>query len=385
MSKLQFTIEDARAASRRAEHQQQQSPQDGSPYVDSDNQRVIDDTSADSIADQYLSSRDGVTLREEAATVKGRAARWKSVVDAFEDYIWRQRKAAKEWERKKGITPTSHRFTEQASKNRYGRTLGADRAAYRLWGDDLTTVHVVRRARPFGIKGQPQPPADHLKDLLSANSNVYRAYDRHIGDNHGLAYARLSVLEPHRNGYGHIHEGLWVNDPDDVVDEIDIEPAVEAHLRAVDQAQPRNHTNAVDVRNTPKRAHLDGDPQDQPPTTALPRELTKYLGGLAPHDESQPRNPNAPNVVQAAVGPLRFYTLLWAMGVRQWRPDAKEFPCLVKASQSWWGDDGGEAHDEQETYPDPEDIKSDSQQSKVTVDSRPVDFEPFEAKSPLQQ
>lgn len=373
-----FTLQDARDAKERAEKEGERRQ---SPYVDSENQRIRPDTTAESIEDQYLSVREGTNLREEVVTCKGRATTWADAVDTFEDYIWRQWKAADTWQQDQGITPTSHRFTEKASKDRYGRTLGVDRAAQELWDDDLTTVHVVRRARAFGENGQPQPPADHLHDLLSGNRNVYSAYQRHIEDNHGLQYARLSVVEPHNNGYGHIHDGLWVNDPENVLGELDILPAVDSHLRAVEQAQPRYHgPNAVSVRHDPEGKRLESDPVGVPVAGALPRELVKYLGGLAPHGDGVTATTAAPNVVQADRGPLRFYALLWATGACQWRPDRGLFQYFVKLSQDWY--EGGD--DDSAMYVDPEDIDVDSENTTATVDirSRPTAFQPFDGRCP---
>lgn len=387
-----LTLADAKAAKRRAERELQQRQRrqtlDQSPYVDAEQQRIRPETTASRIEDQYLSVRAGTNLRKETVTVKGRATTWEDAVDAFEDYVWRQQKAAETWDEEKGVTPTSHRFTEKASKDRYARTLGVDRAARKLWGDDLVTIHVVRRARPFGVNGQPQPPADHLNDLLAGNRNVFKSYKRHIRDSHELTYARLSVLEPHGNGYAHIHDGLWVHDPDGVLGETDIYPAIDAHLRAVDQAQPRHHgSSAVSVKRDPEAKEYDADPRGVPVASALPRELTKFLGGLAPHDGNTERQPHIPNVLQAERGPLRFYALLWARGIRQWRPDRRgAFKHLVKASQEWWDHDSDTDNSgtEKTTYPEPEDITvdSDSEAPRVDIDARPIDFEPFEAEGP---
>jgi len=350
-----------------------------SPYIDADAQEVVSPGPAEEIEDQYLTARAGTNLRQAAVTPKGRAKTWRDAVDAFEGYIWDEWKSAQTWDEEKDVRPTSHRFTPSASKDRYGRTLGGDRAARRLWGDAVTTVHVVRRARAFGVDGQPQPPADHLADLLAGNSNVYRAYRRHIGDEHGLTYARLSVLEPHRNGYGHVHDALWIHDPEDTVQEADIYPAIDAHLRAVQQAQSENHgPGTVSVEHDPETVSRPSDPDDVPPTTALPREVTKFLGGLAPHESGTERTESVPNVLQTNRGPLRFYALLWATGTRQWRPDREVFPHLVKASQTWYGDDDGVEDDG--TYPSPEDLDTARSDGVPTVDvsARAVDFEPVD-------
>jgi len=374
----ELTLSKAKAAKRRAEGEQ-------SPYVDAQQQRIRPRTTADTIKEQWLSVRAGTNLRKEVVTTKNRAATWANAVEAFESYIYRQHEAAQTWAEEKGVTPTSHRFTESASMDRYGRTLGVDRAAHQLWGEDLTTVHVVRHARPFGVGGQPQPPVDHLDDLLAGNRNVYRSYRRHIRENHGLTYARLTVLEPHQNGYAHLHDGLWVHDPSSVLGETDIYPATDAHLRAVQQAQPRNHgPDAVSVEQAPERQRYDADPKGVPLTTALPRELTKHLGGLAPRDEDTERNPTIPNVLQAKKGPLRFYALLWASGLRQWRPDQSGvYDRLVAASQQWFGDsDDSTSSDDKETYPQPEDIDTDSPNPTVDIDARPVEFEAFDGGDP---
>ena len=351
--------------------------------IDPVEETVTHPTSADSIEDQYLTAREGINLREEAVTVKGRARQWGDVVEEFQDYIWRQYQSAETWRQDKGVNPTSHRFTEDASKDRYGRTLGVDRAACELWGSDLTTVHVVRRARPFGVHGQPQPPADHLQDLLDANEAVYRAYSRHIEDNHGLTYARLSVLEPHRNGYAHLHDGLWIEDPDELLGDVDIMPAIDSHLDGVNQARPRNHgPDAVSVRHDPRGRDgengLDSHRENAVPESgALPRELCKYLGGLVDYDDSV--NPSIPRVIQADRGPLRFYALLWATGKRQWRPDQSEFDRFVGMSQYWYDDDV-EDDPEEETYPDPEDMDTGNGVERVETNPRPIDFARYQAE-----
>jgi hypothetical protein len=324
---------------------------------------------------QWLTAREGTRVRESVVTPKGGAGTWENAVDAFVDYVWRQWTAANTWTDERSIRPTSHRFTEKATLDRYARTLGADRAARRLWGDALTTVHVVRRARAFGRDGNPQPAADHLADLLDGNGNVYRAYERHIAENHGLTYARLSVLEPHQNGYPHVHDALWIDDPLNVVDEIDIEPVRDAHLRAVEQAQQKSHgTDSISVEHDPETRSFSGDPDGVPATTALPREVTEYLGGFAPDDGE--RNPEVPPVLHADRGPLRFYALLWTRGVRQWRPDRRVFPRLVAASQGWYDD-------EAETHTEPADVDVDHSDSDgvpmVDVSGRAVDFEPIDA------
>jgi hypothetical protein len=310
-----------------------------SPLVDAEQQRIRAPPAAvDAIAEQYLTARDGTNLRAEAVSETGRAKPWHAVVDAFSEYVWRQYKAADTWAEKHDVRPSSHRFTRQAARDRYGRALGVDRAAAELWGDSVTTVHVVRRARAFGVDGQPQPPADHFDDLLAANRNVYDAYRRHIEEGHGLTYARLSVVEPHQHGYAHVHDGLWVHDPDDVVDASTIEPALEAHVRGVPQAQPSRHDpeRALSVEHAPARQSRASDPEGAPPTTALPRELTKLLGGFVPHGRDSSLENGVPPVLQASNGRLRFYALLWARGLRQWRPDQSVFPRLVEASQEWW-------------------------------------------------
>lgn len=349
-----------------------------SSLIDAEEQRLRPaPTSVDALHEQYLAARDGTNLRPEAVTPKGRAETWSNVTDAFEGYVWRQWKAAETWEAETDVRPTSHHFTHRAACDRRARVLGADRAAYRLWGEDVTTVHIVRRARAFGANGQPQPPADHLIDLLAANGNVYDRYRYHLEEKRGLTFARLSVLEPHRTGYAHIHDGLWIKDPADIVDTSDIRPALESHCRAVPQARLGAHgPNAVRVEHYPDRRSFPSDPQGVPPTTALPRELTKLLGGFAPHEETTERGPSTPPVCQSDAGPLRFYALLWARGLRQWRPDQSVFPRLVGASQEWFGP----VEDVESARPMPRDATNYGGGGGVEtqdVEARPVDFEQY--------
>jgi hypothetical protein len=375
MTDSNITLEDAKAAKRRAEGNQSQ-------YVDAKHQQV---TRSTTIQDQYLSIRDGVNLREEATTPDDKARTLSAVVDEFTDYVYRQYQAARTWNDEKGINPTSHRFTESSSKDRYGRTLGVDRAARQLWSEDLTTVHVVRRARPFGEHSRPQPAADFLDDLIDGNSNVYRAYRRHIDGNHGLTYARLTVVEPHNNGYAHLHDGLWIHDPRGVVDETDIYPAVDAHVRAVDQAQPRHHgPDAVNVRHDPDRQGFDNAPDGIPLTTALPRELTKHLAGLNSDDSDgtdDGKQMDIPNVLQSSTGALRLYATLWATGKRQWRPDRQEFKYLVGVSQEAFNQ--ATAGDDNTVIEiNPEDIDNDSDDPTEDIKGRSIPFEPFDGGEP---
>jgi hypothetical protein len=369
MSDTNISLEDAKRAKREAQRSQQRQQ---SPLVDAENKTIRSPSMGKGdIQDQYLTARGGLNLREEVVSCQGRAATWANALEEFEDYIWRTSKAADTWSEEKGVRANNHRFTEKSSKDKYGRTLGVDRKARELWGDSLTTVLVTRRATPFGKDGTPQPPVDHLQDLLAGRDNVNSAYHRHIGENHGMRFARLSVLEPHRNGYAHIHDGLWIEDPDNLLDEMDIMPAVDSHLRAVPQARPRNHgPDAVDIRTNPDTKQFT---TDKPATTALPRELTKFLGGLAPFDESEERDFNVPNVLQMSKSRLRFYALIWATGKRQWVPDQSYFRRFVMASQEWYGIENDEQ--QTETYIDPKDFDSGGGVDTVTVEGRDIEFE----------
>lgn len=367
------TIEQAKRARRRA--------RGDSPYVDGDAQRVLPDSHADGIEDQVLTARDGVSLREDVATPKGRAPPLAAVVDEFEHYIWTQWKAANTTESRRGFRPTGHRFAPSYSRDLYARTLGADRLARKLWGDDLTTVHVVRRASAWGENNQPQPMADHLADLTEGNSAAYEAYKEVLRDGLGLQYARLTVLEPHANGYAHVPDALWIHDPRNEVSDADILPAVEAHLDAVPQAAGKAHelTAAITVKHSPERRRFPNDPPDVPPCTALPREMTKDLAGLMPRDGDA--KPKVPPVLQATRGRQRFYATLWARGVPQWRPDRRtgsladrgdlKFGDLVKASQAEWGN---VEPDRAEAVPDG--YGGDRQgRPMVDVDGRPVEYD----------
>lgn len=354
-----------------------------SPYIDAEQQQVRPAPSDIEVPrKQYLAASDGVSLRPEATTTKGRAKTWDAVTDEFRQYIWRQWKAANTVERERGYRPDSHSYSYQAAVDKRVRALGVDRAVARLF-DNPSTILVTRRANPFGVNGRPQPPAELLADLMRSSGNVYSAYRRHLREK-GQPFARLTVLEPLRNGYVHVHDGLWTEG--DVSPE-QIRPAVAAHVRHVPQADPDNHGDgAVSIRNDPDRRHHPDDPEGVPPTTALPRELTKHLGGFAPFRDDDghipERKPDVPNVLQAENGRVRSFALLWARGgsVRQYRPDQMDresdhhgFNHLVTLSQELFGD----AADADK--PIPEDLRDgdgprDGGIELVGVDARPTSF-----------
>jgi hypothetical protein len=359
-----------------------------SEFVDPVAERIVTPpTAAEEINEQYLTARAGVSLRTEATTPKGRAERWRDVTEAFESYLWREWHAKETWVDEKGVRPTSHRFGLTYTNDVFGRILGAHRAARKLWSDELTTAMVVRRARAFGENGQPQPPADHLDDLLSSNGNVYAAYRRELREKRGLQFARYSVLEPHRNGYTHQHDALLINGD---VGAAALRPALDAHVRNVPQARPEFHgEDAIVAETDPETWSYPADPEGAPPVSALPREMCKSLGaflGTSPDDDSEDTDGEAkmvPPVLRADAGPRRFAALLWARGVRQFRPGRRLFPHLVAASQSEFGS-ATEPPSDVDPNPDPPAVVGGGVE-RVDTDPREITFERSNAPAELSE
>lgn len=339
-------------------------------WVDPDEQRIYEKTHAKSIEDQRMAS-EPTTLRKDV-TVRKRAKPVGQTTDEFTEYVRRCKASADTHESERGVRWENHAYSHAAACERFAKTLDVDRAARRLWGDDLTTVMLVRRATSYGKDGQPQPPADHLDDLVGGNDAVYQAMRRQLDDTLDVeAYCRVSVLEPHRDGYAHIHDGLWIHDTDGQVCRSAFEPVVDAHLNAVSTAKAKNHglSDAVSVEQSPPSVTYPNDPADAPPSTGLPRELTKFLGGFMPYDGE--RNEYTPPVLQAERGRLRFFSLLWARSASQWRhSDSDVWERLLNAARELWRDSDG--YDDADTTPD-ESTVGDGVDT-ITVDACPVDF-----------
>jgi hypothetical protein len=350
---------------------------DDTSLIDPDEQTVYHDTHADGIEDQYVAS-EPTRLREEAVTdyTDTRAKTVRETMEAFETYVHQTAASATTHAEQDGVRRENHVYSRAAADEKFAKTLGVDRAARRLWGEDLTTAMVVRRSVSYDDAGEPQPPADQLNDLLGGNDAVYRAYKRQLRDTHDLQYARLTVLEPHADGYAHVHDGFWIHDPDGVVCPNVFDPVIDAHLENVPAARPRNHsiTDAVSVRHNPARLTFPSDPENVPTATALPRELCKYLPAYASDtDGTDGRETDAetPPVLDCPRGRRRFYALLWARGpsVRQWRPSQRGvWSHLLDASRELFDIETTDEHDT------PSDFDLESLPTLREVSPRPVAF-----------
>lgn len=243
-----------------------------------------------------------VTVREQKVRTEGvdERHRPRSVsegVDAFDQYISEKNEMQLEFEN--GTKTTSHRFSDDYAREKYGEVIGADRAITA----DMESPHcaiVTRRGYPWNANGNGRAIVDFLDDLLESNDNVLSAYRRNLDE-----FARVTTIEHHEHGYPHVHDHIY---HDGEIDRLDLASAVTSHVRNSLVAREKGHPLDGAIRTWEADPHPpDGNPKNVPRTT-LVGHITKSLcweGGLN-------QEPSKKRLLQA----------LWLTGTASFRPDS---------------------------------------------------------------
>jgi len=126
----------------------------------------------------------------------------------------------------------------------YARLKGLEREVNKEYGaEDLTTCMLTFSASNETADGEPRPIADHMAEIRegfgTARKQLYS-----VLEDHEWVYAR--IWEPHQSGYGHMHMGVFVEDPDGEIEADDFAPVMESYTSNTPGAGSEAHDPSGD-------------------------------------------------------------------------------------------------------------------------------------------
>jgi hypothetical protein len=303
-----------------------------------------------------VSVREGTTLRDECRSIKPGEFekpvpmdRWEGdvpmhaeiqarptyrVVEEWRRWMIGYRNSHIEYESPDGETvrgPLENSYQDRYNRRYYARLKDLERGIEREF-DSLTTVMLTFTASHRNAEGNWRCPADHMRDVVDgwdvARKELYRALA-------GCRWEYARILEPHADGYGHLHVAVFVEDAGDELDAERFRSTMEAHVRACSSAGPEAHTNegcgdhdvaqgGCDECRTPVSVNHD--------VGNVASYLSEYLGMYGETEAlERPMNEQA------------FYAVTWATNTRRiaFSNGAQE----IIADQKWRRETGLRAED----------------------------------------
>jgi hypothetical protein len=189
--------------------------------------------------------------------------------------------------------PLENSYQNSYARRYYARLKDLERSVAREF-DSLTTVMLTFTASHRNAEGGWRCPADHLADVVGG-WNTARKQLYHVLDGERWEYAR--ILEPHRDGYGHVHVAVFVD-----TDDLDAErfrPVMRSHVGAVGPAGSEAH--GLDQAGLGDAVSVSADLE------SLAGYLSEYLGAFADGETALDRPMNE----------QVFYATTWATNSRR--------------------------------------------------------------------
>ena len=254
-----------------------------------------------------LAKQEGTKVREDVAfdSFDGvKAVDWEEATERWAAWYDDQRDSQIVVENDLGelvAFDTPNRFTPEYREMLYAKAQSLERGLRHRWGKLLHTAMITLTSSSTDDDGRPLPPVDHLYELLGSWEAVRRALSRVLD---GREWEYLAILEPHKNGYVHIHIGVFVKGP--VVVE-QFQPVIDAHLRNCPGASQEAHQLIDDDgEEDTVRVRRSSHPSRENGVENLGAYLAAYMAG-----EYGAEATDMPDYIQ------RFYATMWATG-RQW-------------------------------------------------------------------
>jgi hypothetical protein len=164
--------------------------------------------------------------------------------------------------------PLENSYQTAYAKRYYARMKDLERAVEREY-ESLTTVMLTFTASHRNAEGGWRCPADHISDVRDGWDTARKhLYD--VLDGYRWEYAR--ILEPHQDGYGHLHVAVFVEA--DGLDAEAFRPVMESHVRRVESAGSEAHGLDVDGLGDTVSVGDDGE------IDSLAGYLSEYLGAF---------------------------------------------------------------------------------------------------------
>jgi hypothetical protein len=198
-----------------------------------------------------IAAERGRSLRSEAVlevTDESKARPCYRVLNEFEDWYSDYLHSHIEYVDPEGETVRSrleNSYMPEYGDRYYAKIKGLEREIEREY-EGLTTVMLTDTASTETVNGQPRPPADHMRDIADGWDVQRKALHRVL---EGYEWEYAKVWEPHESGYGHMHIGVFVDDPDDDLDAGDFRSVMECYYENCEPAGWEAHKpeNSVSV------------------------------------------------------------------------------------------------------------------------------------------
>jgi len=241
-----------------------------------------------------ISTEEGRTLRAEAVldvTDEQKARPCYRVLNEFENWYADYLRSHIEYVDPNGETVRSrleNSYMPEYGDRYYAKIKGLEREIGREY-EGLTTVMLTDTASTETVNGEPRAPADHMRDI-AGGWDVQRKELHRLLDGYRWEYAK--VWEPHESGYGHMHIGVFVEDPDDDLAAEDFGGVMRAYYENCKPAGWEAHKpeNAVSV------THEVHD---------LGCYLSEYIGAYGEE------------MLSRSVSERLFYAITWATNTRR--------------------------------------------------------------------
>ena len=188
-----------------------------------------------------LSVRDGTALREELVldvTDRKKSVPWYSALNEWREWMADYRQMHIEYEGPNGETSRTrleNSYQPEYGKRYYAKLKDLERGIERTY-KSLTTVMLTFSASHENRDGQPRSPADHMREIAEGWNTARKQLHQALS---GLNWEYARVWEPHEDGYGHLHVGVFVEV--DLLSPERFRPVMGSYVSRVKAAGPEAH------------------------------------------------------------------------------------------------------------------------------------------------
>lgn len=133
-------------------------------------------------------------------------------------------------------TPLENSYQPEYANRYYARLKAFEREVKRQY-ESLTTAMLTFSASHENANGNPRCPADHMREIADGWDTARKLLHKVLS---GREWEYVRIWEPHQDGYGHLHVGIFVEGG---VDAVEFEPVMETYVNRVKSAGTKAHTN----------------------------------------------------------------------------------------------------------------------------------------------
>jgi hypothetical protein len=143
----------------------------------------------------------------------------------------------------KAYIEPENRFQQSYAAKYYARLKTFERGVQRIF-DDLTVVMLTLGATNENANGDRRCPAGQMREIEDGRKTA-RKQLYHILD--GFEWVHCRMWEPHQSGYGHQHVAVFVDDPDDELEDSDFAPFMDSYVSNTPGAGSEAHDPSGDA------------------------------------------------------------------------------------------------------------------------------------------